>query len=440
MSRAVARGPLGLAQKVGLSALKKERLKRTLTALRGEILHRTGIEAFRAPALRPASARTEGGEPPFMWRTAMIDGVAKAAATDERRGRAVAHVLAAADAALQGPDYSVVDKRLTPPGGDKHDYYTGGAYWWPAEGAPDGVPWTYRDGHMYPGRFGDDYDLTRLDDFAEAVKMLGLAYRYSGEPAYAARAAGLIRTWFLDPERMMRPHLAWAQRIPGKRRISGSGIIETLRFVYVIDAVGLIAPSGALSEGEVDRLREWFVEYAHWMRVSSNGVMERATNNNHGLSWDIQQMSYALFTGDTARARAVAEELPKRRVFRQIMPDGSLPEELRRKEAFFYIAYGIGFFFDTATLAENVGVDLWRYRTRGGAGVEPAVRDLLRYADGGSPWRKGGTRVPGPELYALALRGAWAYDDPGLAEVARRYEPDLPLQPVDWTVAPYPIR
>jgi hypothetical protein len=193
-----------------------------------------------------------------------------------------------------------------------------------------------------------------------------------------------------------------------------------------------------LSAGEVDGVRDWFARYAQWIRTSENGRLERATNNNHGLSHDIQLMSYALFTGDDAAARAVAEDLPKRRVFRQIMSDGSLPEELRRKEAFFYVAYGVGFFFDAAMLAENVGVDLWRYSSRGGSGIERAFRGLMRHAEGGVPWTGGGDRVPAPELYALALRGAWAYGDPDLAEVARRYEATVPLQPVDWTVPPYP--
>lgn len=440
MSGVFGRGPLEVARKLGASAFKKEQIKRRLTSLRGEVLHRTGLEPFQAPPM-PASAMTPGwrGEPPFLWRTANIEGVANAAAIDERRARAVAHVVAAADRALDGPDYSVVDKKRTPPGGDKRDFHTGGSYWWPTEGTPDGVPWTYRDGHMYPGRFSDEFDLTRLDDFTEAVKMLALAYRFTGNRHYAVRAAGLIRTWFLDPERSMRPHLDFAQVIPGRRRITGGGIIETLRLVYVIEAIGLLDGSGALTAAELDGVKDWIARLAHWMRATPNGKMERATNNNHGLSYDMQQLSYSLFTGDLAHARTVAEELPKRRVFRQIMPDASLPEELRRKEAFFYVSYGLNFFFDTAALAENAGVDLLRYRTRAGAGIEPALRDFLRYARGGEPWRKGGGRLPEPEMYALALRGAWAFGDEGMAEIARRYEHDLPLQPVDWTIPPFPV-
>jgi hypothetical protein len=291
---------------------------------------------------------------------------------------------------------------------------------------------------MNPVRFGEEYDLTRLDRLAESVKMLALGYRFTGEQAYAVRAAQLVRRWFVDPEHRMNPHLTYAQIVPGAKKVTGTGIIETLRFVAIIDAIALLADSEALSPRDIDDVRDWIARYAHWLRTSVNGRMERATNNNHGLSYDIQQMSYGLFTGDIATARSVAEALPKRRVYRQIRSDGSLPEEARRKEAFFYVAYGVGFFFDAATLAERVGVDLWRYRTRDGTGVEGALRALMRHADRAEPWAGGGTRLPDVEMYALALRGAWAYDDSALGAIADGYAARLPLQPVDWTIPRYP--
>lgn len=410
------------------------RVKRRMRDVRVEakaLLHR---EPFVAP--RADAAPDPDG--PFLWKSAWIDRLAQQREGDARTGAAIAHVLAAADAAMTGPDFSVVDKLWLPPSGDRHDYYTGGAYWWPVEGAPDGAPWVFRDGKMNPVRFGDEYDLTRLDRFCEAAKALALAYRFTGERGYAERCAALVRTWFLDPARRMTPHLAYSQIVPGARKLTGTGIIETLRFVGIIDAIGLIAPSGALTAPETDAVREWIAEYARWLRDSPNGRLERATNNNHGLSYDIQQMSYALFTGDVAQARRVAEAMPKTRIYRQIMPDGSLPEELRREEAFFYVSYGLTFFFDAATLAERAGVDLWRYRSRAGAGIEPAFRDFICHAHGRRAWPGRGKRVPDPEMYALARRGAWAYDDPSLAEISEAYAARLPLQPVDWTVPRYP--
>lgn len=421
-----------------------DHLKRKYWTAQSHLLQFTGIEAFDPPALAAPGSRSDSGvtpsrntNPPFLWRTAFLDDVRLAGGTDVRRRSALDHVIAAADKAVQGPLYAVVDKTDSPPSGDRHDYYSGGAYWWPNPNSSDGLPWVNRDGHMNPGRFTEKYDLTRLDHFAEAVKMLGLAYHFTRAQHYATRAGALLRRWFLNPDTRMHPHLKFAQLIPGRNAVSGSGIIETLRFAYVIDAIGLLAPSGALSEADVNAIREWFARYLHWVMTSPNGLREQQTNNNHGLSYDIQLISYALFTGDNELAADIVKGVPKKRIFKQIRPDGSLPEELRRKESFFYVAYGLGFFFDVATLAENVGVDLWSYRTYDGRGIEPALRALLRYADGGPCWPHGYTRVPREEMYALALRGAWAYSDPGLAQIADHYARDLPLQPVDWLVPRY---
>lgn len=408
--------------------------KRRLRRFQADAAAKTGYESFRAQAFE--ACNPIAGET-YLWRRDWLDAVGQSAERDPRRRRARDHVVTAAHAALAGPDYSVTDKPRAPPGGDLRDYYTGGSYWWPTPGGEDGKPWTFRDGHMYPGRFTADYDLTRLDDFSNAVQMLTLGYRFSGNRALAERAAHLIRVWFLDPQRSMRPHLRYAQLIPGRDRITGTGIIETLRFVAVIDSIGLLAPAGFVSHEELAALRGWFAQFVDWLWTSPNGTLERATNNNHGLSYDIQVMTYDLFSGGGALARTVAEAAPRKRIYAQILGDASLPEEVRRKEAFFYVAYGIGFFFDLATLAERVGVDLWRYRARGGSGIEPALRSLMRYAAGAATWPHGGDRVPAPELYALALRGAWAFDDPKLAAIAEYYQDRQPLQPIDWTIPNY---
>ena len=48
-----------------------------------------------------------------------------------------------------GP-FSVVDKAILPPSGDRHDYLSIGPYWWPNPDTADGRPYVRRDGQVIP--------------------------------------------------------------------------------------------------------------------------------------------------------------------------------------------------------------------------------------------------------------------------------------------------
>jgi len=55
-----------------------------------------------------------------------------------------------ADEALKAGPFSVMDKKLTPPSGDKHDYMSFGPYWWGGPKKADGLPYIRRDGQVNP--------------------------------------------------------------------------------------------------------------------------------------------------------------------------------------------------------------------------------------------------------------------------------------------------
>src|SRR3989304_9863874 len=61
---------------------------------------------------------------------------------------ALAQLTAEAQAALQVGPFSVVNKPVTPPSGDKHDYMSLARYYWPNPNTPDGLPYVERDGEV----------------------------------------------------------------------------------------------------------------------------------------------------------------------------------------------------------------------------------------------------------------------------------------------------
>ncbi|MFP4250352.1 MAG: alginate lyase family protein, partial [Armatimonadota bacterium] len=139
---------------------------------------------------------------------------------------AVERLMRDAESALEEGPFTVVDKPMMPPSGDKHDYMSVGPYWWPNPDTDDGLPYVRRDGETNPER--REYDNVGLSAMGKAVTTLGLAHFFTGDERYAEHAATLLRTWFLDEDTRMNPHLTYGQAIPGRVDGRGIGIIDTM--------------------------------------------------------------------------------------------------------------------------------------------------------------------------------------------------------------------
>jgi hypothetical protein len=88
---------------------------------------------------------------------------------------AIAALQSDANQALDVKPMSVMDKPVTPPSGDKHDYMSQAPYWWPDPSKPRGFPYILKDGQRNPeiDRITDRGDLGRL---ATTTSPLGLAF------------------------------------------------------------------------------------------------------------------------------------------------------------------------------------------------------------------------------------------------------------------------
>src|SRR5204862_2948019 len=234
----------------------------------------------------------------------------------------------------EGP-FSNVNKSVSPPSGDKHDYMTQAPYFWPDPNSPNGLPYIRRDGERNP-EINKITDHHSLDQLESSVETLALAYYFKGEEAYAAKAVQLLRAFFIDPATRMNPNLEYAQFIPGVNTGRGIGLIETRGLTRVVAAIGLLAGSRALS-GEDDRgLRDWYGKFLQWMLDSKNGREESAAKNNHGTYYDVQVASYAMFVGRIDLAKQVLETAKAKRIAAQIEPDGRQPLQLASTKAWSY--------------------------------------------------------------------------------------------------------
>src|SRR5215217_6124516 len=144
---------------------------------------------------------------------------------------------------------SVMDKSYTPVSGSKHDYMSQAPYFWYDSTKPNGRPYMRKDGVRNP-EINKITDKKLLGDLENASKTLSLAWYFTGDEKYAAKAAALIRHWFVNEETRMNPNLDYAQGIPGINNGRGIGIIESRAFTGIADAVGLLAGSKSWSESD----------------------------------------------------------------------------------------------------------------------------------------------------------------------------------------------
>jgi hypothetical protein len=331
-----------------------------------------------------------------------------------------------ADAALQAGPFSVMDKHRVPPSGDRHDYVSMGPYWWPDSSKPNGLPYIRRDGERNP-EIASDYDAPRFGALTGAVTTLSLAYYFTDDEKYAARAALLLRVWFLDPATRMHPHLQYGQRIPGITEGRAAGIIETRRLVDIVDAIGMLERSPAWTDADARGMRAWMAAYRHWLLTSQIGKDEQRARNNHGSWYDAQVAALALFTGDTALARSTIEASKTRRIATQVTPDGRQPYELARTRSLGYSVMNLEALCRLAELGRHVGVDLWSYESPGGGSIRKALDYVAPYADTTRKWPGLEIARNAPDFLVLMLeRARIAYGDE-YGDLLRKIPRDLVL-------------
>ena len=289
-----------------------------------------------------------------------------------------------ADALLDSIPKSIVDKKDTPPSGDKHDYMSQGPYWWPDPTKPDGLPYIRRDGERNPEIF-DLMDRENLSFMANSVETLGAAYYFSGDEKYAAKATEFLRVWFLDPETKMNPNLNYSQRIPGVCDGRGIGCIDTDGFTTMLAAVVMMRDSESWTDEDENGLKGWFEEYVNWLTTSSNGLDEHTQPNNHGTFYDLQVAVEYMYIGKPDKAREFMESSSAFR-FDQIAADGAQPRELARTNSVGYSSMNLSGLISLAIVGEKLGLDFWNYTNVNGATLKDAIEWYFPYIFEGKEW------------------------------------------------------
>ena len=114
------------------------------------------------------------------------DYISRARSSSKREespcGQALEALLVDAERALKQEPLTIVNKPILPPSGDKHDYMSVGAYWWPDPDKPDGLPYIRRDGEPNPEAQTTDRPL--LGKLVSTVKSIGIENEFTERENY----------------------------------------------------------------------------------------------------------------------------------------------------------------------------------------------------------------------------------------------------------------
>lgn len=355
------------------------------------------VPAVLNPADSAAGSAASGRAAPGTPRTVVLDGGrlrstrSRLEHGDRRLARTLRELTTRADNWLDQGPWTVVDKPKPAPGGDVHDYLSQAPYWWPSKPAtadnPWGCPYVQRDGRRNP-EVDTGTDRQDLEKVFDSTYDLALAWYYTGEKRYAAKAGQVLRTWFLDPATRMNPNLDHGQFIPCRYDGRAIGIIDfSQSYTSVLDAIALL-DTGAPGWSRSDRaaMLAWNTGYRDWLTDSAFGKEEGAARNNHGTFYDLQLAALAYATGEKDLARRTVLAARALRIDPQIAADGSQPQELARTRSWHYSTFDLVAYTRLAAIGEKVGVNLWAYRGPDGQSLFGAVDYLLTAATGAEPW------------------------------------------------------
>jgi hypothetical protein len=352
----------------------------------------------------------------------------KAQGTWNLRGIERERVLGQAKTFLGSKTPTVTAAKSARSAGGEHDFFSEGDYWWPDPAKPGG-PYVQRDGMTNPDNFVEHRKF--LMQLSVQMPALTAAWVLTKDRRYAAHAAAYVRAWFVTPATRMNPNLQYAQAISGRTTGRGTGIIDTIHLVEVVQAIPQLG--AALSAVELSATKAWFAEYLEWMRTSKNGIEERDTKNNHATCWWMQAAAFAKFTGNEGVLAECRERFKRVLLPTQIEADGSQPLELRRTKPYGYCLFNLEAFAALAQILSTPADNLFTYTTADGRGLAKAIEYMQPFIADKTKWNKPADVMyfdQWPMRQTALLFGANAYGRQDYFETWKKLPADSPVDEV----------
>ncbi len=285
--------------------------------------------------------------------------------------------------ALQQEPVTVTASQSPRSAGGKHDFYSEGDYWWPNPLSVDS-PYIQKDGMTNP----DNFVAHRLAmiRFSRIMGALASAYKITGDQKYVVRGLKHCQAWFTDTATLMHPHLLYAQAIKGRATGRGIGIIDTIHFMEVVQALMSMQDAANMDKVELTAIKDWFAQYLTWLTTHQYGKDEMNATNNHGTCWVMQVAAFAKFTGNQALLDFCSNRYKTVLLPNQMAADGSFPQELKRTKPYGYSLFNLDAMTTVCQILSTKENNLWAFQTADGRAIKKGIEFLHPYVADKSKW------------------------------------------------------
>ncbi|KAF9648312.1 chondroitin AC/alginate lyase [Thelephora ganbajun] len=289
--------------------------------------------------------------------------------------------------ATLGP-WSVMNKSVVPPTGDKHTYMSWLPYWWPdcsnvgnttalsREQVYKQCKYVQRDGEFNPDvRLVNDTG--SFQTMSDAVLYNTLAWVINGSNIHMNNAVHYIDTWFINPNTFMYPNLDCAQ---GKRGVGGNngshaGVLDLKGMTKISSSIMILrkAAASAWTKDLDGKMNQWLSQYINWLEHNPLALEEKAAANNHGSFYFNQVAALKILAGDNSGALNILGEYFDGIYKDQINADGEQPLEAERTRPYHYRTYNLAAMITNARLAKYAGWDVYQHTSNSGGTIQKAL-------------------------------------------------------------------
>lgn len=309
---------------------------------------------------------------PLVWDIESIDAMRRNITEDDEAQK----IIQRADNYCNMEPLAVVGNKVLHFAPNEHYFCSMGPYRWPDPDNPG--KYIARDGVVNPNRL--KYDSQKLTDLVIRCKYLSQAFYLTKSEKYYTAFLNQMQAWFINEDTYMYPNFEYAQVIPGHNDNKGTstGMIDAYPFNTVIESIRLLDFTKRIDQHTMRELRSWFRDFANWAEDNYGKFMREKGMQNISVAYDVTMINMYLFAGDTKKAKRIADEFADRRIYKQIMEDGSMPGELSRTNAFSYSVYNLTHIIDFCYL-----VRYWdkQYYSKHGERIDRAFNFLQKYID-----------------------------------------------------------